>query len=188
VDQRLPESSRLYPAEQVSEVEALEDEFDEGLGVESRRWVYFHWLKAPAADVLRIAAQSTPAWQRRVAPFIFPVFRAYLTRYLGISAQNLLAGRQIIEQAFDRVEARLSDGRPFLCGSRFTAADLTFACMAAPLLLPPEYGIRLPTLAEAPEAARADIQYFQNRSAGKFALRLFAERRAADNDVSRAAA
>ena len=36
----------------------------------------------------------------------------------------------------------LADGRPFLLGDRFTAADLTFAALAAPVVLPPRYGVR----------------------------------------------
>ena len=31
---------------------ALEERYDEQLGVETRRWVYFHWMRLPAAEVL----------------------------------------------------------------------------------------------------------------------------------------
>lgn len=176
LDQLCPPDQKLYPPEILAEVEALENFFDEGLGIESRRWVYFHWLKVPTKDVLRTAAQMTPSWQRVLAPYIFPVFRIYLSRHLKISEHNIVAGREIIEQAFNRVEQLLSDGRPFLCGSQFTAADLAFASMAAAILLPPEYGIRLPTLEEAPADARADVQKFRAHSAGQYALRLFRDR------------
>ena len=176
LDQRLAPEQKLYPPEIIAEVEALEHFFDEGLGIESRRWVYFHWLKVPSKEVLRTAAQMTPYWQRALAPFVFPVFRIYLSRHLKISKRNIVAGRAIIEQAFDRVEQLLSDGRPFLCGAQFTAADLTFASMAAAILLPPEYGIRLPTLEEAPADARADVEKFRAHSAGQYALRLFKDR------------
>ena len=41
--------TRLYPtdSEQCRQVEALEDLFDQQLGVESRRWVYSHYLQRP---------------------------------------------------------------------------------------------------------------------------------------------
>jgi glutathione S-transferase len=177
LDRQLPATRQLYPASQREEIEALEEQFDEGLGVETRRWVYFQYLKAPAREVLRTAAQGTPAWQRAVAPLLLPAMRMYLNRHLKITRANVEEGLQTIARTFDEVAARLADGRRYLTGDRFTAADLTFACMAAPILLPPEYGIRLPTLEEAPIGARADVERFRSHPAGVFALRLFREDR-----------
>ena len=54
--------------------------------------------------------------------------------------------------AFDAVRKRLEDGRPYLCGERFSAADLTFAALAAAVLMPPEYGVPLPQPDELPAA------------------------------------
>jgi len=177
LDARLPESCKLYPQELRGEIESLEERFDESLGVETRRWVYFHWMSLPAPEVLRTAAQGTPRWERIAAPLFFPMLRRYLNRRLAISRDNVEAGLQRIVTIFDEVAARIGDGRPYLCGARFSAADLSFACMAAPVLLPPEYGIRLPELDQAPIEARKDIQRFRQHPAGQFALRLFKENR-----------
>ncbi len=175
LDGDLPEDRKLYPEALRPQIEALEEHFDEGLGVESRRWVYFRWLKVPVREVLRTAAQRTPGWQRAMAPFIFPLFRRFLTRHLAISQATVQAGRATIDAAFEQAAERIAAGGPFLLGERFTAADLSFACMAAPVLLPSEYGIRLPTPQEAPPAARSDIQRYRAHPAGQFALRLFRE-------------
>jgi glutathione S-transferase len=177
LDRQLPAMRQLYPAAQRDEIEALEEQFDEGLGVETRRWVYFQYMKAPTREVLRTAAQGTPGWQRAVAPLLLPAMRMYLNRHLKITQANVEEGLQTIARTFDDVATRLADGRRYLTGNRFTAADLTFACMAAPILMPPEYGIRLPTPEEVPAPARADIQRFRNHPAGGFALRLFREER-----------
>lgn len=176
-DQFLPSGHRLYPLDKQVEIEALEQRFDQQLGVESRRWVYHRWSKAGVIAVLKIAAQGTPLWQRVLAPLCFPFMLLYVFRLLSVSAPNVEKGVQIIEQEFDYVAALLSDGRPFLCGEQFTAADICFASMAAPLVLPREYGIRLPTYHEAPEAAKADIERFTQHPAGKYALKLFSEMR-----------
>jgi glutathione S-transferase len=64
----------------------------------------------------------------------------------------------------------LSDGRRHLCGDRFTAADLTFACLAAAVVLPPEYGVALPQ-------GLPELRVFQEHPAGAYALRLFRELR-----------
>lgn len=178
LDQRLPEPRKLYPEPLRKEIESLEEQFDETLGIETRRWVYFQYLKAPTREVLRTAAQGIPRWQRMLAPLLLPMMRMYLNRHLAITRDNVEQGLRAISDCFDQVAARLNDGRRYLLGDRFTAADLSFACMAAPILLPPEYGIRLPTPDEAPVAARADIQRFREHPAGQYALRLFKEHRA----------
>lgn len=177
LDARLPDARKLYPEEQRAEVESLEDHFDETLGVETRRWVYFHWMTLPAREVMKTAGQGTPPWQRRVAPLLFPLLRRFLGQRLAISSETIEQGLRVIAATFDEVAARLADGRPYLCGSRFTAADLAFACMAAPVLLPPEYGILLPTPETAPISAREDIRRFREHPAGQFALRLFRDHR-----------
>lgn len=177
LDSRLGESRKLYPDKHRSEIESLEKYFDEHLGVETRRWVYFHWMHLPGRQVLQTAGQGIPSWERAFAPFLFPLMRRYLGRHLAISRENVEAGLQVISSSFDEVAARISDGRRFLCGDCFSAADLSFASMAAPVLLPAEYGIRLPTPDEAPVQARSDIRRFRNHPAGQFALRLFNENR-----------
>jgi len=177
LDRRLPATHKLYPASQLAEIESLEDTFDSHLGIETRRWVYFHWMSQPTRVVLQTAAQGVPRWQRLSAPLLFPMMRRYLVQHLAISKANVEIGLNTVNAVFDDVAARLGDGRRYLCGAQFTAADLSFACMAAPVLLPPEYGIRLPRLEQAPLAARADILRFSAHPAGQFALKLFAEHR-----------
>lgn len=177
LDRRLPEPRRLYPENARREIEALEDRFDERLGIETRRWVYFHWLDRPRREVLGIVAQGVPPWERALAPLLYPMMSGYLRRRLAITRENVERGVQLIAAVFDEVAARLGDGRVFLCGDAFTAADIAFASMATPVLLPPEYGIRLPTPEEAPAAARADLRRFREHPAGQFALRLFRDHR-----------
>lgn len=176
LDRDLPPDRKLYPEAQRAEIEALEDRFDEQLGVETRRWVYFHWMHLPVREVLKTAAQNTPRWQRALAPVLFPVMRTYLNRHLAITAEQVQRGLPVIAACFDEVARRLQDGRSYLCGERFTAADLSFACMAAPILLPPEYGIRLPKPEQAPATAQDDIRRFRAHPAGQFALRLFRDK------------
>lgn len=182
LDQYLPDDQKLYPPKIRTEVEALEDKFDEELGVETRRWVYFHWMTQPSQEVLKIACQGIPRWQKGVAPLLFPAMRMFLKKHLDISSANVQQGMECVRQHFDDVAKQLSDGRPYLFGNQFTAADLSFACMAAPVVLPPEYGIRLPPPAEVPASARADVESFRNHPAGQFALRLFQQERRAFTD------
>ena len=68
----------------------------------------------------------------------------------------------------------------YICGDRFTAADLTFASLLAPVLLvqPEEgYGARMPSLNEVPYSYRRLVERVREHPAGAFAMRMFAEER-----------
>jgi glutathione S-transferase len=78
---------------------------------------------------------------------------------------------------FDAVAARLADGRRFLVGDRFSAADLTFAALAAPIVLPAGYGSPLPPLSALPAAMVCEVERLRAHPAGGFATRMYAEER-----------
>jgi glutathione S-transferase len=82
-----------------------------------------------------------------------------------------------VRASFDRVAERLADGRPYLCGERFTAADLTFSALAASVLMPPEYGVPLPQPDELPPAMAAKVRELRAHPAGAHALKMFREER-----------
>jgi glutathione S-transferase len=79
----------------------------------------------------------------------------------------------------DHVARLLEDGRPYLCGERFTAADLTFAALSASLVVPPQYGVPLPQPELMAPATAALVRRAREHPAGQFALELFARHRRA---------
>ena len=168
----------LYPrdAAQRCEVDALVKKFDTELGPHTRRWAYSHLLPHP--KLLRsVWSQRVPRIEASLVPLIAP-----LARYLARSAYKITAGsaQRSLEKlvgVFHDVDTRLSDGRRFLVGDRFTAADLTFAALAAPALFPAECRAVLPGLDAVPDAMREEILRLRETGAGRFALRLFAQER-----------
>ncbi len=82
-----------------------------------------------------------------------------------------------VHGVFKDVDERLNDGRRFLVGERFTAADLTFAALAAPVLFPAGYRAAYPALDDVPAAMRAEVLRLRDTDAGRFALRLFLQER-----------
>ncbi|MFN3200413.1 MAG: glutathione S-transferase C-terminal domain-containing protein [Bradymonadia bacterium] len=107
----------------------------------------------------------------------FPFARRFVRKLLEVTPENVARGEAIAEQVFDEVAERLSDGRRFLNGDDFTAEDITFACMAAAVLSPPNYGTPLPTLDEFPDDAGQLITRFRAHPGGQYAMKLFTEHR-----------
>lgn len=79
------------------------------------------------------------------------------------------------QRIFEMVSNQLADGRSYLVGDRFSAADLAFATLAAAVVLTPGYGVKLPALEQLPDRMANGIRQFQETLAGKFVLRLYQE-------------
>jgi glutathione S-transferase len=177
-DEHLEPELRLFPAEEPlrAEVISLCRELDEGLGPDGRRLMYAHMLplKGP---MLRVNNQGVPAWEARAMSALWPLATRWGRRELGIVPDTIPVETDNVRRAFDAIAERLADGRPHLCGERFTAADLTFACLAAAVLVPPEYGVALPQPDELPPSIARDVREMREHPAGSYALELFRTRR-----------
>jgi glutathione S-transferase len=75
------------------------------------------------------------------------------------------------------VDDRLADGRRYLVGGRFSLSDMAFAVALAPLVLPPNNGAPLPTLAQMPPVMQSLNAELRARPAGQFALRIYRDHR-----------
>jgi len=127
--------------------------------------------------ILALAAQGAPAWQQRALRVTLPAVRAFMLRAMAIDARTVAESRTVVAQHFDRIAARLRDGRPYLLGDRFSAADLTFAALGALMVVPPEHPVRLPT-ERFPETAHALWREMRTHPACALILRLYATHRA----------
>jgi glutathione S-transferase len=177
---KAPPERGLYPDDPVAaaEVRRLQADFDARLGPEGRRWMY-NALRGRRDIAIAYGCTGVPAWQRRALPFAYPVATRVIDRYLEITPATAARSEAAVRATFDEVAERLDDGRPYLCGERFSAADLTFAALAAPLLMPPGYGVPLPQPEELPAAMAATVRELREHPAGAHALKMFREERRA---------
>jgi glutathione S-transferase len=177
-DRVLPEDQRLFPSDNDlrREVESVGRWLDAGLGPEGRRLMYAYMLELRKL-MLEVNCQGVPAWERGAMAAAWPVMVRWGKHELGIGPETKRDDESRVLHAFDSIAERLGDGRRYLCGDRFTAADLTFAALSASVLVPPEYGVALPQPQSLPPNLAAKIQSFREHPAGAFALRLFREER-----------
>lgn len=177
-DAEAPPERRLYPDDPAAaaEIRELERDFDANLGPHGRRWMY-HEIRGRRDLALGYACTGVPAWQRRTLQLGYPAAAWAIDRYLDIDAATAAQSKTQVDRVFNAVAERLSDGRSYLCGDRFTAADLTFAALAASVLMPPEYGVPLPQPEELPAAMAADVREFRAHPAGAHALAMFRDER-----------
>lgn len=178
VSAQAPPALRLYPDDPqvAAEARALQRDFDERLGPEGRLWMYYE-LRGRGDIARAYGCTGIPGWQRRSLPFVYPLAARIIDRVLDVKPETAAQAEKAVRATFDEVAERLDDGRPYLCGESFTAADLTFAALAAPVLMPPEYGVPLPPPEVLPAGMAAKVDEFRAHPAGDHALRMFREER-----------
>jgi glutathione S-transferase len=157
---------------------ALERRLDVDFAPHVRRLAYFHLL-ADRPLSRRVMGLRTPRREGALVGIAFPLVRRVLQRAMAIEARSALDSRDRVRRTFDRIGERLRDGRPYLLGDRFGAADITFAAFASPLLLPEGHALAdAAPLDAVPEALAAEIRALRETAAGRFTLRLYREHRA----------
>ena len=176
----------LYPRDAAlrREVDALEEQFDTELGPNTRRWAYAQVL--PQGKLIRsLWSQGVPRFEASLIRVITPLVRRLVRGAYRITPESAQRSLERVRSVFRQVDERLRDRRPFLTGERFTAADLTFAALAAPVLCPAECRAVQPAFDALPAAMREEITRLRGTEAGQFALRLFADERDSDGRCRR---
>jgi glutathione S-transferase len=180
VDERTPAEHRLFPVERSERdrVERLCGRLDGELGPKGRRLMYVH-VFAEHEVALKFNNQGVPAWEDRAIRFGWPIAKRVIHSKLAITPGIEIEDEAAVWRELDFVADLLADGRRWLCGERFGAADLTFAALSAPIVVPPEYGVALPPLEEFPPVVVDFVERARDHPAGRYALWLFAEQRRA---------
>lgn len=178
LDSRHVDGWRPYPLDSRLRVEAeeLEDLYDTRLGPHTRRLAYYHLLQHKRLFLDSVLA-GVGRNERAVFAALRPAITWFMRRGMNITAESANRSLEYVRTVFASVDEKLADGRSFLVGERFSAADLTFASLAAPVLLPRNYGSPLPTLEDVPTDLLGTVDEFRASPAGAFALRVYRDHR-----------
>lgn len=177
-DSQLAAKDRLMPAETAAtaEVDAWLARFDRTLGPATRRYAYGHLL-GDSALAKKFMAGWAPAGERWLAGSCYPVLRTAIRRALAVTPAKVELSRARVDEVFGEVETQLADGRRYLLGDRFGAADLSFAALASPAVVPDHRESRMPALEDVPEEFAGAVRRWRARPAGQFVERLWSEHR-----------
>jgi glutathione S-transferase len=138
--------------------------------------MYVHMLAEPKL-MLRYNNQGVPRWEDRAIRYGWPVMVRFARRALDIRPGVEIDDEAAVWRELEFVAEELSDGRPYLSGESFSAADLTFAALSAPVVVPRGYGVRLPEIDELPERTATLVQRAREHAAGRHALAMYAAHR-----------
>ncbi len=175
-DARTPGS--LLPRDPTTRAAALvlEDDFDRQLGPATRRWGYSQLMPRRDLDAT-VLTRGVPRWEAALLRLTRPVAVALLRRGLNITREGVARSLLKIDETFAQIDQLLGDGRRYLMGDQFTVADLTFAALSAPILLPDHHPYPMPPLAEYASEGRAKIEVWRTTAAGRHCQRMYATER-----------
>lgn len=178
LDSLVPGDKKLFPQnpELRQQVENLEELFDEQLGIAARLWGYSHTINR--RDIIKNAwCNSVPFVEKISFPIVFPVMNPIARKKFAITDNSSKEAYEQIQEVFSTVDNFLSDGRKYLIGDNFSAADLTFAALSAPIIAPPEHPKRRGDIDDLPKQMIEEIKQMRLTKAGQLALRIYAEER-----------
>lgn len=166
------EEDRLYPSKPEQSVQEWDTKFNEILGPHVRRFAYCHLLYDKHS--FKILSQGLHSGERLLTWCLMPLLKPLIYRSVGCS-RPAAKDRSLdkIRRIFQEVDNVLADGRPFLCGNEFTAADLSFAALAGPILCPVGYGTYLVPIEEFPSEMAEVTLSLRETLAGKHILRMY---------------
>jgi cytochrome P450 len=133
---------------------------------------YFHLLPHRSA-VVGPAVQGAPFWQRACVWALFPVWRLVMRRGLGLGQFNPAEAIASIDAVFDQVARAVGPDRPYLAGQAPGTADIVFAALASPIILPAKHPARLPAVDDLPAEMKAIVTRYRGHPAGQLVERIY---------------
>ncbi|MBM4377550.1 MAG: glutathione S-transferase N-terminal domain-containing protein [Deltaproteobacteria bacterium] len=184
-DRGLEEARRLYPEGALgAEAAELEDHFDRKLGPATRALAY-SYLMPDAEAFLRVVSRDVPRLEAAAVRALRRPMIALMKKGLGFTDGTRAWADERVRALFAEVGARLADGRRYLTGERFTAADLTFASLADPVVDRDDDPRARFRTEDAPSALAAERRELRKTPAGEYVARLYRDERGLSSAVAR---
>lgn len=179
IEERALPQNKLMPIQEDKRIEVLDlyhlftgDFFEDKIS----RYVLERLLPTKKY-ALRLMMQGVPFKEKIRYRFLFPFLKKSLEKDFNLNGNTANEHLIQIRSVFEQVSNMLKDGRKYLTGDTLTLADIAFASIGAPLILPEEFGGAMSSIQNIPDAYRKDVHEFRATKAGQFILRLYQDNR-----------
>ena len=153
---------------------ALEQRFEERIGVIVRQFIYAGTLGVAGSGVRDVLFDGVPAGQARLGRLIWPVTRRLMVAGMNARSALLPELEQKLSAELDWFDDQLA-GRRHLVGDQFGRADLTAASLLAPLARPA--ACLLYRKVRLPERLEQSLALWGARPSLRWVERIYAEHR-----------
>ena len=149
------------------------------LGSHTRRSALYYLFQHPKSILLPALIDRAPISEQKWMSRLYPMIKVFMKKSMRIDDEGARRSKVKVSRCFDRVieqfNAQKERGEGYLVAKTMSAADLSFASLAAPVVLPDEYGALLPKLSDLLVSTKQMIQEYRAHPAGQFALRIYQE-------------
>ena len=169
---------RLYPQDPQlrQQVETLEKLFDDKLGVAARRWAYYYTIDKPLSIAIAWGKGAPLIEKIKIAIAFWKIPNLLKTTY-KVTPKGKKTALKAIREVFAVVNKKLDCDQRYLVGNNLTAADITFAALASPILRPNNHPIYDSNLSKLPPEMVAVIEELRTTPAGELVMRMYREHR-----------
>ena len=177
-DLYISQEKQLFPSEKTARKEVLNyyNLFVSQLNTAVEQY-QFSELFSSKKNTLTLLKKQVSFFSRLRYTFMYSGYKKRIAKQLHIDNEAPIVYLTEIENIFTQVSNALSDGRPYLVNNKLSAADLAFAAIAAPIILPEEFGGAQTKFNEVSEEFRLQIMKLRATPAGQFVMKLYQEQR-----------
>ncbi len=176
VNARQNANKSLIPIEHKDRVIELFNKFHHELTNPVSKYVY-SLLLPNRKYAVKLFCKNIPRLEKLIVKIAYPILRKALAGGLELTENTNENRIKSFKETFSFVEGLLADGRKYLVGDQLTIADICFSSIAAPILLPDQFGASITSINEIPEELRKTVIEMRARPAGQFVLRIYREHR-----------
>lgn len=177
-DQRIPIEQRLIPNDPVKQAEVMKlyHSFIDDLNQYVWQYLYTELFRS-RKEAIKLLKRNVPFLDRLKYTFFYGSYKRALIEQWNIKDKEPVEFLIEIKKILTKVEELLGDGRRYLTGEKMTAADIAFASIMAPLLIPDEFGGSIVKINEISEELRQEVYDLRATVAGQFVLGIYIEDR-----------
>lgn len=132
-EQRTRSERNLTPGECEPQCREIEKRLDDVVGVHTRRFFYSEALIEYPEKVKPVFLDGIPVAQKMLLHIMWPRIRPLMIARMDLGEEQWEDSRQKVDGEIQWLDSLLADGRQYLCGERFTRADLTAASLLSRL-------------------------------------------------------